>query len=127
MRCHVTAYNINTGQQVWWAYSMGPDEDVRLAPDFNAANPHYGQTGLGTQSWPGESWKQGGGCAWGWYSYDPALNLLYYGTGNPGPWNPSQRQGDNKGSVNSRATMVSMVASTGQTWLMPLPSSLASA
>jgi lanthanide-dependent methanol dehydrogenase len=40
VRCHVTAYNINTGQQVWRAYSMGPDEDVRLAPDFNAANPY---------------------------------------------------------------------------------------
>jgi PQQ-dependent dehydrogenase (methanol/ethanol family) len=99
VRCHVTAYNINTGQQVWRAYSMGPDEDLLLAPDFNAANPHYGKTAEGTKSWPGESWKQGGGCAWGWYSYDPALNLLYYGTGNPGPWNPSQRQGDNKWSL----------------------------
>jgi PQQ-dependent dehydrogenase (methanol/ethanol family) len=98
-RCHVTAYNINTGKQVWRAYSMGPDEDVLLAPDFNAANPHYGQAGEGTKSWPGESWKQGGGCPWGWYSYDPELNLLYYGTGNPGPWNPAQRQGDNKWSL----------------------------
>ncbi len=40
VRCHVTAYNINTGQQVWRAYSMGPDEDVHLAPAFNAANPY---------------------------------------------------------------------------------------
>jgi glucose dehydrogenase len=39
-RCHVTAYNINTGQQVWRAYSMCPGEDVRLAPDFNTANPY---------------------------------------------------------------------------------------
>ena len=33
---------------------------------------------------------------WGWISYDPDLNLIYYGTGNPGPWNPDQRPGDNK-------------------------------
>ena len=98
-RCHVTAYNINTGQQVWRAYSMGPDEDIRLSPDFNAANPHFGQAGEGTKTWPGEAWKQGGGCTWGWYSYDPELNLLYYATGNPGTWNPTQRQGDNKWSM----------------------------
>jgi PQQ-dependent dehydrogenase (methanol/ethanol family) len=33
---------------------------------------------------------------WGWLSYDPTLNLVYYGTGNPGPWNAEQRPGDNK-------------------------------
>jgi PQQ-dependent dehydrogenase (methanol/ethanol family) len=33
---------------------------------------------------------------WGWISYDPALNLIFYGTANPGPWNPEQRPGDNK-------------------------------
>jgi lanthanide-dependent methanol dehydrogenase len=44
-----------------------------------------------------------GGCTWGWYSYDPELNLLYYATGNPGTWNPSQRQGDNKWSMASFA------------------------
>ncbi len=96
VRCHVTAYNIDNGQMVWRAYSMGPDEEVRLAPDFNAANPHYGQKDEGIKTWPGESWKQGGGCTWGWYSYDPELNLLYYATGNPGTWNPDQRKGDNK-------------------------------
>src|SRR6266487_1992660 len=99
VRCHVTAYNINTGQQVWRAYSMGPDQELLLAPDFNAANPHYGKAGDGTKTWPGEGWKQGGGCTWGWYSYDPELNLLYYSTGNPGTWNPDQRKGDNKWSM----------------------------
>jgi PQQ-dependent dehydrogenase (methanol/ethanol family) len=99
VRCHVTAYNINNGQQVWRAYSMGPDEDILLAPDFNTANPHYGKAGDGTKTWPGEAWKQGGGCTWGWYSYDPELNLLYYATGNPGTWNPDQRKGDNKWSM----------------------------
>ncbi len=40
-------------------------------------------------------WKQGGGTVWGWVSYDPELNLVYYGTSNPGPWNSSMRPGDN--------------------------------
>src|SRR5262249_18006260 len=44
--------------------------------------------------------KLGGGTTWGWYSYDPQLNLFYYGSGNPGTWNPSQRPGDNKWSTS---------------------------
>jgi glucose dehydrogenase len=45
---------------------------------------------------PPDAWKIGGGTVWGWISYDPELNLIYYGTGNPRPWNPDQRPGDNK-------------------------------
>ncbi|MBV8643514.1 MAG: PQQ-binding-like beta-propeller repeat protein, partial [Candidatus Eremiobacteraeota bacterium] len=52
-----------------------------------------------TKTWQGDQWKIGGGTTWGWYSYDPQLNLIYYGTGNPGTWNPSQRPGDNKWSM----------------------------
>jgi PQQ-dependent dehydrogenase (methanol/ethanol family) len=99
VRGWVAAYDVNTGKQVWKAYSMGPDEDVKLAPDFNSANPHYGQKGMGTSTWPGEMWKNGGGSTWGWYSYDPELNLVYHSTGNPGTWNPTPRQGDNKWSM----------------------------
>lgn len=100
VRGWVAAYDINTGKQVWKARSTGPDEDLMLASDFNAANPHYGRFGEGTKSWPGEQWKQGGGTTWGWYSYDPELNLLYYSTGNPGTWNPAPRKGgDNKWSM----------------------------
>ncbi|MDR5170980.1 methanol/ethanol family PQQ-dependent dehydrogenase [Methylobacillus flagellatus] len=44
-------------------------------------------------------WEHGGGPTWGWYSYDPSLNLMYYGTGNPGTWNPDVRPGDNKWSM----------------------------
>jgi len=39
---------------------------------------------------------KGGGNVWGWISYDPDLNLIYHGTGNPGPWNADLRPGDNK-------------------------------
>jgi PQQ-dependent dehydrogenase (methanol/ethanol family) len=99
IRGWVAAYDIQDGRQVWKAYSMGPDEDVKLAADFNSANPHYGQAGQGTQTWPGEQWRMGGGSTWGWYSYDPELNLFYYSTGNPGTWNPTPRKGDDKWSM----------------------------
>lgn len=99
VRGHVTAYHIDSGKQVWRAYSTGPDEELRLAPNFNAANPHYGQKGMGVSTWQGDQWKRGGGTTWGWYSYDPKLNLFYYSTGNPGTWNPDQRLGDNKWSM----------------------------
>jgi lanthanide-dependent methanol dehydrogenase len=99
VRGWVAAYNINDGKLMWKAYSMGPDEDVKIGPDFNKANPQYGQAGQGTQTWPGDQWKIGGGTTWGWYAYDPDLNLFYYSTGNPGTWNPTPRKGDNKWSM----------------------------
>src|SRR5207248_1998362 len=51
------------------------------------------------KTWQGDQWKIGGGDTWGWYSYDPQLNLIYYGSGNPSTWNPAQRPGDNKWSM----------------------------
>src|SRR3712207_1109579 len=51
---------------------------------------------MGMKTWPGDAWKTGGGTVWGWITYDPELDLIYHGTGNPGPWNPEQRPGDNK-------------------------------
>jgi glucose dehydrogenase len=51
------------------------------------------------KTWQGDQWKIGGGTTWGWYSYDPKLNLMYYGSGNPSTWNPVQRPGDNKWSM----------------------------
>jgi lanthanide-dependent methanol dehydrogenase len=51
---------------------------------------------LGVKTWPPDAWKIGGGTVWGWISYDPETNLIFYGTANPGPWNADQRPGDNK-------------------------------
>jgi PQQ-dependent dehydrogenase (methanol/ethanol family) len=99
VRGSVTAYNIKDGKQVWRAYSMGPDEELLLADDFNQANPHFGQRDQGVATWQGDQWKTGGGTTWGWYAFDPQLNLFYYGTGNPSTWNPTQRPGDNKWSM----------------------------
>jgi methanol dehydrogenase (cytochrome c) subunit 1 len=96
VRGHTTAYNVKTGEQVWRVYATGPDNEVGLADDFNSANPHYGQKGLGTGTWEGDAWKIGGGTNWGWYAYDPETNLFHYGSGNPAPWNETMRPGDNK-------------------------------
>ena len=90
------ALDVATGKIVWKAYSTGPDSDVLIGPDFK---PHYAKEqgkDLGVTTWPTDMWHQGGGTVWGWVSYDPELNLIYYGTSNPGPWNSSLRPGANK-------------------------------
>lgn len=96
VRGYVTAYDVKSGEQKWRKYATGPDADVGIGDDFNKDNPHYGQKGLGTGTWEGDAWKIGGGTNWGWYAYDPDINLFYYGSGNPAPWNETMRPGDNK-------------------------------
>ena len=96
VRGYATAYNIKDGKQEWRVYATGPDEDIKLSKDFNSHNPHYGQFGLGLKTWEGDAWKIGGGTNWGWYAYDSDLEMLYYGSGNPAPWNETMRPGDNK-------------------------------
>ena len=96
VRGYVTAYDVKTGEKKWRAFATGPDEELLLADDFNAPNPHYGQKNLGTETWEGDAWKIGGGTNWGWYAYDPDLDMFYYGSGNPAPWNETMRPGDNK-------------------------------
>ena len=78
IRGFVAAYDARTGSEVWRTYAVpGPGE-------------------AGHESWQGDSWEHGGGPVWLTGSYDPDLNLTYWGTGNPGPdWNPAQRAGDN--------------------------------
>jgi PQQ-dependent dehydrogenase (methanol/ethanol family) len=96
VRGWLTALDAATGRTAWRAYSTGPDKDVLIGAGFK---PFYdGDRGadLGITTWPGEAWRIGGGTVWGFLSYDPDLDLIYYGTANPGPWNPEQRPGDNK-------------------------------
>jgi PQQ-dependent dehydrogenase (methanol/ethanol family) len=99
VRCHVTAYDIKTGKQSWRAYSMGPDSDILFDPAKTTEHGKPVGPDSSTKTWQGDQWKIGGGCTWGWYSYDPALDLFYYGSGNPSTWNPKQRPGDNKWSM----------------------------
>jgi PQQ-dependent dehydrogenase (methanol/ethanol family) len=96
VRGWVAALDLRTGRGLWKGYNVGPDKDVLIDSTYHPFYAHDKGTDLGMTSWPGETWKQGGGVAWGWVSYDPELNLIYYGTSNPGPWNESQRGGDNK-------------------------------
>jgi alcohol dehydrogenase (cytochrome c) len=78
IRGFVAAYDANTGREVWRFKTI----------------PEPGEPGHDT--WAGDSWKHGGGPIWLTGSYDPELNLTYWGTGNPGPdWNPDMRKGDN--------------------------------
>jgi alcohol dehydrogenase (cytochrome c) len=74
----VAAFDAKTGKELWRFHTIpGPGEK-------------------GNETWGGDSWKTGGGSIWVTPSYDPALNLTYWGVGNPGPdWNPDQRPGDN--------------------------------
>lgn len=95
VRGWLTALDENNGRIVWRAYSTGPDKDVLIGADFKPFYESHKGTDLGVSSWPPGRWQTGGGPVWGWISYDPILNLIYYGTGNPGPWNSAQRPGDN--------------------------------
>ncbi len=99
----VAAYDINTGKQVWKAFSVGPDDQIKVDPDKTMTWTDGKMAPVGKDSsiktWKGDQWKIGGGTTWGWYSYDPQLNLFYYGSGNPSTWNPAQRPGDNKWSM----------------------------
>jgi PQQ-dependent dehydrogenase (methanol/ethanol family) len=95
VRGWLTALDAATGRIVWRAWSTGPDSDVLIGPDFKPPYDKDRGKDLGVTSWPGGAWKIGGGNVWGFVSYDAKLDLLYYGTGNPGPWNPEQRPGSN--------------------------------
>jgi alcohol dehydrogenase (cytochrome c) len=92
IRGFVQAFDARSGQPVWKAYTIpGPGEP-------------------GNETWPGDSWKTGGAPAWVTGTYDPALNLTYWGTGNPGPWMGDARPGDNL-YANS---VIALDADTGQ-------------
>lgn len=110
VRGRITAYNLSDGSEAWKAYSTGPDDEMLVNPETTM---HLGQpvgADSSLNSWEGDQWKIGGGTTWGWFSYDPDLNLIYYGTGNPSTWNPSQRPGDNRWSM----TIMARDADTGE-------------
>lgn len=78
IRGFFAAFDVKTGKEVWRTYTV----------------PFPGEPG--NETWGGDSWKHGSAGSWNTGSYDPELNLVYYGTGNPGPdWNPDVRPGDN--------------------------------
>ena len=114
VRGWLAAYSIADGKQVWRAYSAGPDSDLLVDPQKTTLHGKPIGADSSLKSWQGDQWKIGGGDTWGWYSYDPKWNLIYYGTGNPSTWNPKQRPGDNKYSM----TIFARDADTGMAkWL----------
>jgi len=99
VRGSLTAYNLKDGKRAWRAYSVGPDDEMLIDPQKTTqlGKPVGKDSSLTT--WQGDQWKIGGSTTWGWYSYDPQLNLIYYGSANPSTWNPKQRPGDNRWSM----------------------------
>ena len=96
VRGWIAALDASTGKELWRGYSAGSDADVKVGPRFKAFYAQDRGANIALTSWPGRTYEQGGGAVWGWLSYDPELNLVYYGTSNPGPWNQNVRPGDNK-------------------------------
>ncbi|MFL5403892.1 MAG: PQQ-dependent dehydrogenase, methanol/ethanol family [Gemmatimonadales bacterium] len=91
----VKALDLKTGKLIWTGRNIGPDADMLVNPA--TFKPFYDKgTDLGKSTWPGDTYKIGGAPVWGWMSYDPELDLVYYGVGNPSPYNAEQRVGDNK-------------------------------
>ncbi|MCH8504144.1 MAG: methanol/ethanol family PQQ-dependent dehydrogenase [Ectothiorhodospiraceae bacterium] len=115
VRGHITAYNAETGEQEWRGYSTGPDSEVLLDPETTLMmGEPVGEADLGVSTWPEGEWEIGGGAPWGWVTYDPELNLIYYGSGNPGTWNPAQRAVDGEPADNKWSiTVFARDADTG--------------
>ncbi len=105
VRGRMTAYNVSDGKLAWRAWSTGPDKDLLVDPEktMSLGKPIGKDSSLKT--WNGDQWQIGGGSTWGWYSYDPELNLIYYGTANPSTWNPVQRAGPDGKPIDQKWTM----------------------
>ncbi len=91
----LAALSVKDGHVLWKAYNTGPDDQVKIGPDFKPYYSWMQGKDMGVKSWRGDQWKIGGAAPWGWVTYDPETNLIFYGTSNPGVWNPDMRPGDN--------------------------------
>jgi PQQ-dependent dehydrogenase (methanol/ethanol family) len=97
----IKALDLASGHLVWTATNLGPDSSMHIGANFKSL--YDSGSNLGVTTWPTDAWKHGGGPVWGWLSYDSTLDLVYYGSGNPGPYNPEQRAGDNKWTASVMA------------------------
>ncbi|MEZ5681795.1 MAG: methanol/ethanol family PQQ-dependent dehydrogenase [Erythrobacter sp.] len=84
----VEARNVDTGELIW----RRPVIEGHMGTLKGQDN---GITGKTNASWQGDLWKTGGGATWLGGTYDPGTNLVFFGTGNPAPWNSHLRPGDN--------------------------------
>ena len=92
--------DLKTGKIVWTGRNIGPDAGMLIKPGVFKSFYDKDLSETGLNSWPKDAWKTGGAPVWGWVTYDPELDLLYYGSGNPSPYNTEQRAGDNKWSAS---------------------------
>ncbi len=99
VRGYIKAYSLD-GKEQYTAYSTGPDNEMLVDPNKTTSMLKPVGKDSSLKTWQGDQWKIGGGTTWGWISYDPELNMYYYGSGNPSTWNPVQRPGDNKWSMS---------------------------
>jgi alcohol dehydrogenase (cytochrome c) len=117
VRGWLTALDAASGKILWRAYSTGPDSDVLIGDNFKPPYDWLKGKDLGVKTWPPDKWKIGGGTVWGWVSFDPETNTVFYGTANAGPWNADQRAGDNLWTT----TIFARDADTGYAkWGVPL-------
>ncbi len=117
VRGKVVALDVKTGHEVWRGYNTGPDNEVLIDGTTKPFYAHDRGKDLGVKTWPVDQWKLGGGTVWGWISFDPETQTLFYSTGNPGVWNPDVRPGDNKWSC----TLFARDVKTGHVkWLTQL-------
>ncbi len=105
-RGKVHAYNIDTGKQQWVMYNMGPNNEVGIGPRFNKNYFGHSQASPALDTWIGDSWKRGGGTSWGYFTFDPDLNIFYYSTGNCGPWNPDYRREWGKVELDAKGALM---------------------
>ncbi|MBA2683313.1 MAG: PQQ-dependent dehydrogenase, methanol/ethanol family [Gemmatimonadaceae bacterium] len=103
VRGWITALDAKTGKIAWQAYNTGPDKDVKVGSAFKPFYASLKPANMGVTSWRGDQWKIGGSTVWGWITYDPETNSVFYGTANPGTWNPDLRPGDNLYSTAAMA------------------------
>lgn len=105
VRGYVTAYDAETGKQIWRFYTVPGNPADGFESDAMA---------MAAKTWHGEWWRYGGGgVVWDSFAYDPQLNLLYFGTGNGGPWSRHARS-EGRGDNLFICSIVAVDAATGK-------------
>src|SRR5258708_26344476 len=93
---------MKTGKLAWRAYSVGPDDEMLIDPQKTTEPGKPVGPDSSLKTWEHDQRKLGGSTTWALYSYDPALNLIYYGSSHPGTLNPGQPPADNKVTMTLR-------------------------
>jgi lanthanide-dependent methanol dehydrogenase len=116
-RGSLVALDSATGNPLWKVFSTGSDQDAGIGTSFNPFYPGDRDVDLGIRTWPPAAWTHGGGGLASPLLFDAASNSIYQATGHPAPWNPDQRDGDNRWTSG----IFARDAETGQAqWFDPI-------